>query len=44
MRYNIKLRLGLFLAVFGVLIGAYAYRLIQLQVVNPRTNSGSTGT
>jgi penicillin-binding protein 2 len=44
MRYNFKLRLGLFLTVFGILMGAYAYRLIQLQVVNPRTNSGSTGT
>ena len=44
MRYNFKLRLGLFLTVYGLLMGAYAYRLIQLQVVNPRTNSGSTGT
>ena len=44
MRYNLKLRLGLFLAVFGILIGAYAYRLIQLQVVNPRKTSTGTGT
>ena len=44
MRYNIKLRLGLFLTVFGILIGAYAYRLIQLQVVNPRKASTGTGT
>ena len=44
MRYNIKLRLGLFLAVFGILIGAYAYRLIQLQVVSPRKTSTGTGT
>ncbi len=44
MRYNLKLRLGLFLAVFGILIGAYAYRLIQLQVVNPRKASTGTGT
>lgn len=44
MRYNFKLRLGLFLAIFGLLIGACAYRLIQLQVVNPRTNAGSAGT
>ncbi len=44
MIYNFKLRLGLILAVFGILMGAFAYRLIQLQVVNPRTNSGSTGT
>ncbi len=44
MRYNFKLRLGLVLAVFGILMGAFAYRLIQLQVVNPRTRSVSTGT
>ena len=44
MRYNYKLRMGLVLTVFGLLMGAFAYRLIQLQVVNPRTNSGSTGT
>ena len=44
MSYNVKLRLGLFLTVFGLLIGAYAYRLIQLQVVNPRKNTGATGT
>ncbi len=44
MRYNFKLRLGLVLAVFGLLMAAFAYRLIQLQVVNPRTNSGTTGT
>ena len=44
MRYNIKLRLGLFLAVFGILIGAYAYRLIQLQVVSPRKTSTGSGT
>ncbi len=44
MRYNFKLRLGLVLAVFGILMGAFAYRLIQLQVVNPRTSSVSTGT
>ena len=44
MRYNFKLRLGLVLAVFGILMGVFAYRLIQLQVVNPRTGSVSTGT
>ena len=44
MRYNVKLRLGLFLTVFGLLIGAYAYRLIQLQVVNPRRSGTGTGT
>ena len=44
MRYNIKLRMGLFLGLFGLLIGAYAYRLIQLQVVSPRKSSTGTGT
>ena len=44
MHYSFKLRLGLFLTLFGVLMGAYAYRLIQLQVVNPQTSSGTTGT
>ena len=44
MIYNFKLRLGLVLTAFALLMGAYAYRLIQLQVVNPRTNTGSTGT
>ena len=44
MIYNFKLRLGLILSLFGVLMGAFAYRLIQLQVVNPRTNAGATGT
>ena len=44
MRYNIKLRLGIFLAIFGLLIGAYVYRLIQLQVVNTRKASAGTGT
>lgn len=44
MRYNLKLRLGLFLTVFCLLIGAYAYRLIQLQVVSPRQSSSGTGT
>ena len=44
MRYKFRLRLGLFLAVFGILIGAYAYRLIQLQVVNARKSSTGTGT
>ena len=44
MRYNIKLRLGLILTVFGLLIGAYAYRLVQLQVVNTRRSSTGTGT
>ena len=44
MRYNFKLRLGLFMAAFGILIGAYAYRLIQLQVVSPRKSSTGTGT
>ena len=44
MRYNVKLRLGLFLTVFGLLIGVYAYRLIQLQVVNPRRSGSGSGT
>ena len=44
MRYNLKLRLGLFLTAFCLLIGAYAYRLIQLQVVSPRQSSSGTGT
>ena len=44
MRYNVKLRLGLFLTMFGLLIGVYAYRLIQLQVVNPRRTGSGTGT
>lgn len=44
MRYSFKLRLGLLLTVFGMLMAAYAYRLIQLQVVNPRTSSATTGT
>ncbi len=44
MRYNIKLRMGLFLALFGLIVGAYAYRLIQLQVVNPRKTAVGTGT
>ena len=44
MRYNFKLRLGLLLTVFGLLIGVYAYRLIQLQVVNPRRSGTGTGT
>lgn len=44
MRYNIRLRLGLFLTVFGLLIGAYAYRLIQLQVISPRKTSSRSGT
>lgn len=44
MHYNMKLRLGLFLTVFGLLIGVFVYRLIQLQVVNPRQTNSSTGT
>lgn len=44
MRYSFKLRLGLFLTMFGLLMGAYTYRLIQLQVVNPRSSSSTTGT
>ena len=44
MRYNIKLRLGLVLTIFGILVGAYAYRLIQLQVVNARRANAGTGT
>lgn len=44
MRYNVKLRLGLFLTVFGLLIGAYVYRLIQLQVVTERKSNSAAGT
>ena len=44
MTYNIKLRLGLFLTVFGILVGLYAYRLIRLQVVSPRKTDTSAGT
>ena len=44
MRYSFKLRLGLLLTVFGLVAGLYTYRLIQLQVVNPRTGNRSTGT
>ena len=39
-----KFRLGFFLALFCVLIAAYAYRLIQLQVVNPKISNTGTGT
>ena len=44
MRYNIKFRLGLCLTIFGLLVGCYAYRLIQLQVINPPKRVGSSGT
>ena len=44
MHTNLKLRLGLFLTVFGLLIGAYVYRLIQLQVVTEQKTSSATGT
>ena len=44
MTYNTKLRLGLFLTVFAALIGFYAYRLIQLQVVLPENSDTPTGT
>ena len=44
MRYNFRLRLGLFLTIFSLLIGVYAYRLIQLQVINPRKSSAGSGT
>ena len=44
MRYNVKLRLGLVLTIFGLLVAAYAYRLIQLQVVNPRRSTAGSGT
>ena len=44
MSYNVKFRLGLFLAIFGLLVGAYTYRLIQLQVVSPRVSDRSPGT
>ena len=37
-------RLGLFLTLFGLIVGIYAYRLIQLQVVNTGTVSSGTGT
>ena len=36
MTYNLKLRIGLILTVFGLLIGLYAYRLNELQVVLPK--------
>ena len=39
-----RFRLGIFLAIFGLLIGVYVYRLIQLQVVNPRKSSTTAGT
>ena len=39
-----RFRLGIFLTIFGLLIGAYVYRLIQLQVVNPRKTSSGAGT
>ena len=39
-----KFRLGLFLTVFGLLVAAYSYRLIQLQVVHPRQSASGTGT
>lgn len=38
MTYNLKLRIGVILAVLGILIGLYAYRLIRLQVVLPQEN------
>ncbi|MBR4701570.1 MAG: hypothetical protein IKP19_07735 [Oscillospiraceae bacterium] len=45
MTYNLKLRIGLFLTFFGLLIGLYAYRLIQLQVVLPeKTDTSAVGT
>ncbi len=44
MNYNFKLRLGLFLSLFFLLVGFFSYRLIQLQVVNPRKRSVTTGT
>ena len=44
MRYNMRFRLGIFLTIFGLLIGVYVYRLIQLQVVNPRKSSTTAGT
>ena len=42
MNYNLKLRIGLFLAAFGILIGLYAYRLIRLQVVLPEKSQTKT--
>ncbi len=44
MRYNMRFRLGIFLTIFGLLIGVYVYRLIQLQVVNPRKSATTAGT
>ncbi|MBQ1371733.1 MAG: hypothetical protein IIY70_02260, partial [Oscillospiraceae bacterium] len=44
MNSNYKFRTGLFLSLFFLLIGFYSYRLIQLQVVNPRKRSVTTGT
>ena len=42
MTYNLRLRIGLFLTVFGLLIGLYTYRLIRLQVVDAPKNAGQT--
>ena len=44
MSHNLKLRLGLFLTAFGLLMAGYVYRLIQLQVVSAQTAASSTGT
>ena len=44
MSYSIKFRLGLFLTVFGLIIGLYTYRLIQLQVISPRAVNSTAGT
>ena len=44
MSHNLKLRLGLFLTAFGLLMAGYVYRLIQLQVVSAQTASSSAGT
>ncbi|MBQ1679087.1 MAG: hypothetical protein II062_06125 [Oscillospiraceae bacterium] len=44
MRYNMKLRLGLFVSLFALLLGVYVYRLIQLQVVSPRKSASGAGT
>ena len=42
MTYNLKLRIGLFLTLFGILIGLYVYRLIRLQVVLPEKSETKT--
>ena len=45
MTYNVKLRIGLILTLFGLVIGLYAYRLIRLQVVLPeKADAATVGT